>query len=100
MNVVLDSNDQRGGATEAAKADKTHAQVLADLAKEVELFHASPDEAYAAIPVSGHIEIWPVRHINDPNIQLNTSPVPLPAAAWLFGSGLLGLMGVARRKKA
>ena len=26
--------------------------------------------------------------------------VPIPAAAWLFGSGLLGLVGVARRKKA
>ena len=25
--------------------------------------------------------------------------VPLPAAAWLFGSAVLGLMGVARRKK-
>ena len=28
------------------------------------------------------------------------SPVPIPAAVWLFGSGLLGLIGVARRKKA
>lgn len=28
------------------------------------------------------------------------SEVPVPAAAWLFGSGLLGLIGVARRKKA
>lgn len=27
------------------------------------------------------------------------SQVPLPAAAWLFGSGLLGLVGMARRKK-
>lgn len=27
-------------------------------------------------------------------------PVPVPAAVWLFGSGLLGLIGVARRKKA
>jgi streptogramin lyase len=26
-------------------------------------------------------------------------PVPIPAAAWLFGSGLLGLIGVARRKR-
>lgn len=26
--------------------------------------------------------------------------VPVPAAAWLFGSGLLGLIGIARRKKA
>lgn len=28
------------------------------------------------------------------------SAVPVPAAAWLFGSGLLGLIGVARRKSA
>ena len=27
------------------------------------------------------------------------SAVPVPAAVWLFGSGLLGLVGVARRKK-
>jgi len=26
--------------------------------------------------------------------------VPIPAAVWLFGSGLLGLVGMARRKKA
>ena len=26
-------------------------------------------------------------------------PVPVPAAAWLFGSGLIGLIGIARRKK-
>lgn len=27
------------------------------------------------------------------------APVPVPAAVWLFGSGLLGLVSVARRKK-
>lgn len=27
------------------------------------------------------------------------APVPLPAAVWLFGSGLLGLIGVARRRR-
>jgi hypothetical protein len=26
-------------------------------------------------------------------------PIPVPAAAWLFGSGLVGLAGVARRRK-
>ena len=31
--------------------------------------------------------------------NLTTTPVPIPAAAWLLGSGLLGLFGVARRKK-
>ena len=30
---------------------------------------------------------------------LTTSAVPVPAAVWLFGSGLIGLIGVARRKK-
>ena len=30
----------------------------------------------------------------------STSAVPVPAAVWLFGSGLLGLVGVARRKRA
>jgi hypothetical protein len=29
-----------------------------------------------------------------------TAPVPLPAAVWLFGSGLMGLVGVSRRRKA
>lgn len=29
-----------------------------------------------------------------------TQPVPVPAAAWLLGSGLIGLVGVARRKAA
>ena len=29
----------------------------------------------------------------------DVSPVPVPAAVWLFSSGLLGLIGVARRKK-
>ena len=28
------------------------------------------------------------------------NPIPVPAAVWLFGSGLLGLVGVARRRKA
>jgi hypothetical protein len=32
-------------------------------------------------------------------LRLSVSSVPVPAAVWLFGSGLLGLLGVARRKK-
>ena len=31
-------------------------------------------------------------------IVITPSAVPVPAAAWLFGTGLLGLIGVARRK--
>ena len=34
------------------------------------------------------------------DVQIVPSQVPVPAAVWLFGSGLLGLVGMARRKKA
>ncbi|HED13499.1 MAG TPA: VPLPA-CTERM sorting domain-containing protein [Gammaproteobacteria bacterium] len=33
-------------------------------------------------------------------VGTNLSHIPVPAAVWLFGSGLVGLVGVARRKKA
>jgi len=33
------------------------------------------------------------------NLTITASPVPIPAAVWLFGSGLLGLIGIARRRK-
>ena len=33
-------------------------------------------------------------------VSIDTSPIPVPAAVWLFGSGLIGLVGVARRKQA
>jgi len=38
--------------------------------------------------------------IDNVSIMADVSAVPVPAAVWLFGSGLLGLVGVARRKKA
>lgn len=34
------------------------------------------------------------------HLEGTISAVPLPAAVWLFGSGLVGLIGVARRKKS
>ena len=35
-----------------------------------------------------------------PTLTINYSPVPIPPALYLFGSGLLGLAGMARRKTA
>jgi hypothetical protein len=37
---------------------------------------------------------------NTTTINWQIQAVPVPAAAWLFGSGLLGLAGTARRRKA
>jgi hypothetical protein len=37
-------------------------------------------------------------YFDNVSVTADVSAVPVPAAAWLFGSGLLGLVGVARRK--
>jgi hypothetical protein len=42
--------------------------------------------------------LWPISLDN--LTYAETTMVPLPAAVWLFGSGLLGVIGIARRKKA
>ena len=36
----------------------------------------------------------------DDSAWVGAGVIPVPAAVWLFGSGLIGLVGVARRKKA
>ena len=35
----------------------------------------------------------------DLNFRITPAVVPVPAAVWLFGSGLIGIIGVARQKK-
>ncbi len=37
---------------------------------------------------------------DDANLTATPAVVPIPAAAWLFGSGLIGLIGIARRRKS
>ena len=34
------------------------------------------------------------------SLIITPTPVPMPATIWLFGSGRLGLIGVARKEKA
>lgn len=45
-------------------------------------------------------EEWLAGEIFIDDVYLGVAAVPVPAAAWLFGSGLVGLIGLARRKKA
>lgn len=51
--------------------------------------------------LEGHYDIR-AKHLGpgimDYTFAIEVSQVPLPAALWLFGSGLLGLVGLARRK--
>jgi len=48
----------------------------------------------------GHIDITASSNGANINSTYTVTPtVPVPAAAWLFGSGLLGLAGTARRRR-
>lgn len=48
-----------------------------------------------------YTEVFDMQIVGGPVVQgANPAAVPVPAAAWLLGSGLLGLVGVARRRKA
>ena len=56
---------------------------------------------YFRISGSGNFDDNAVYTAGSALVRTSTlSAVPIPAAVWLFGSGLLGLVGVARRKKA
>lgn len=56
----------------------------------------SPMTSVAFSGFNGNFDISSV-HLN--SYTPTPAPVPVPAAVWLFGSGLLGLVGIARRKK-
>jgi hypothetical protein len=43
--------------------------------------------------------IFQGRRISGSTLAVDLAPIPLPASVWLLGSGLIGLAGVARRKK-
>ena len=75
--------------------------------------YSSPQGIFAAelndynIDLSAtHDEIWTYQSFKSKDYQspwvgsflVRPSEVPIPAAAWLFGSGLIGLIGLARRK--
>jgi len=57
-------------------------------------------EAYAGARTGGDTGGYVLDIIGDGPVTLNptVSPVPVPAAAWLFGTALLGFVGLRRKK--
>jgi hypothetical protein len=56
-------------------------------------------EGSSSLVILGASEFFSETELLDPTLIDGTvNVVPVPAAVWLFGSGLLGLVGVARRK--
>lgn len=44
-------------------------------------------------------EAWVEKKLSEVKVGITTTVVPVPAAVWLFGSGLIALIGFARRQK-
>lgn len=61
---------------------------------------------WESTPIDQNSDVW--AKVTDPDVFpflddgsfADFAVVPVPAAVWLFGSGMLGLIGVARRKKS
>lgn len=60
--------------------------------------HAYTLDYHAAIPQDDPSGFGGLKYAL--HLEGTAEPVPLPSAAWLLGSGLVGLVGVARKRKA
>lgn len=88
-NVQIDMSSGAWGSNPSGVADITCSSVNCDSGTYTLTYTAT-------VPDDGSTNFGNVHY--GLNLVGTISSVPVPAAAWLFGSGLLGLVGVARRK--
>lgn len=65
------------------------------------------DASYMSLPAGGSPDSYIIRfvgsnpgYVEGTTVAVDLMPVPMPAAVWLFGSGLIGLVGIARRRES
>ncbi len=73
---------------------------LTGLSGGMKMSFAAIDLGTDAVSMNTFAGTWSVNAANGTLNYTTVSAVPVPAAVWLFGSGLLGLVGISRRKKA
>jgi hypothetical protein len=54
----------------------------------------------SAVSMASGESAWIQKKAVGVEVSISTSVIPVPGAVWLFGSGLLGLAGVARKRKS
>jgi hypothetical protein len=72
---------------------------------DIDAFGFGPTDMFRFVrltddPDEGNIDGETVGADIDAIAAISTAVIPIPAAVWLFGSGLIGLIGLARRKKS
>jgi hypothetical protein len=64
------------------------------------LSHAIATDGDYSTPSAARTGYQNARLARNFNIEFQVTPVPIPAAAWLFGTGVVSLIAFARRKRA
>jgi len=107
LGGVLDPEDVNGCSTFNVSCvivtPYTFITFVDDSAADLRVKGFSVEVTPSSTITGGTTETTAKRDIDFDNISYavwEVSAVPVPAAVWLFGSGLIGLIGVARRKKA
>jgi hypothetical protein len=91
--IGADSDFNNGGPALPVDAEYDFGSISPTVVKEMWVMYPNPDFEIVKIFSPHAFELQ--------SIYIETqSTVPVPAAVWLFGSGLLGLIAMARRKKA
>jgi hypothetical protein len=85
-------------------ATQTNAYTIVRNNTNIGMCDTSTDDGVGGSPMSSaafsnHNANFDITDIHFDSFYQTPTEVPVPAAVWLFGSGLLGLVGIARRKK-
>ena len=96
---VLDSDDGAANTVWWSNSFAGYPFLLrADGVRIIDAFDFDLYSDLSGVPASGYDSFGNLINLEG-KVIADLSAVPVPAAAWLFGSGLLGFLAVARRKK-
>ena len=98
LDYEFDSFDVDRDLSEFDLADIIGTGDVTNLSLDVVLFNESFDE----VTEFAFLEVFGIAEITNAVVEVTYefTAVPVPAAVWLFGSAILGLAGLARRKSA
>ena len=95
----LNLDNQNGGFTVFGQVTGNGMDIVDAIAALQSYNIAGVNPAFSDVPLIGEVTSETFDPVNQLVMVNSISAVPVPAAAWLFGSGLIGLIGLVRRKR-